>query len=59
MWASIAEIVGAIAIVLSLIYVVYELNRATDLLDSDKNWELLDPEFLRRAVTAWHLCSGI
>jgi hypothetical protein len=41
LWASVAEIASAIAVVLSLVYVGYELNRSTNLLDTGRNTEIL------------------
>ena len=60
-WASIAEIIGAIAIVLSLVYVAYELRENTRALqatsrqalgDQDLTYfqTLLDPSILARAM---------
>ena len=36
-WASVAEIISAMAVVFSLLYVGYEINRNTDIMDSDQN----------------------
>ena len=41
-WASVAEIVSAIAIVISLLYVGFELNRNTAVLNVDGNREVLE-----------------
>ena len=40
-WASVAEILSAIAIVISLLYVGYELNRNTEVVNSDRSNEAL------------------
>ena len=36
-WASVAEVISAMAVVFSLLYVGYEINRNTDIMDSDQN----------------------
>ncbi len=41
LWASVAEILSAIAIVVSLLYVGYELNRNTEVVNSDRSNEAL------------------
>ena len=41
-WASVAEIISAIAVVFSLLYVGYEINRNTEILDSDQNLAIFD-----------------
>lgn len=46
-WALVAEIVSAVAIVISLIYVGFELNRNTEILNSVGNRGLLE------AVRSW------
>ena len=46
-WASIAEIIGAIAVIVSLIYVGYQVNDNTSAIRSaaanDAYWTLLQP----------------
>jgi len=46
-WASVAEIMSAVAIVISLLYVGFELNRNTVVLNSTGNRNLLE------AVRSW------
>lgn len=36
-WASVAEIISAIAVVFSLLYVGFEINRNTEVMNSDQN----------------------
>ena len=46
-WVSLAEIASAFAIVITLLYVAYELKRSTFVLNSDVNQKLLD------AIRSW------
>jgi hypothetical protein len=46
-WASIAEIVSAVAVVISLIYVGYQINQNTEEVRASNRQELVD-----RAVDA-------
>ena len=46
-WAAVAEIISAIAVVFSLLYVGYEINRNTEIMDSDQNLAIFD------AIRSW------
>ena len=41
-WSSIAEIVGAIAVVISLLFVTFSINKNTAMLETDAEREFLD-----------------
>jgi hypothetical protein len=41
-WASVAEIISAVAVVFSLLYVGYEISRNTEIMDSEQNLAIFE-----------------